>query len=172
VNAEPNPDSLTTIRGFMTDSSYFRVQMEVEIPIYGTATGFEARDTFAINLDNASDVTYVEFKVVTENEIALDVALQLYFADAQNVILDSMFTQAPIIMGAAPVDAGGEPIGTTEKITFSKFEADRLDGIRDAKKLFMKSNFSTSENGAKSVKVYRDNEVRVRAGMKLGVKNR
>jgi hypothetical protein len=172
VNAVPNPDSLTSIRGFMTDSSYFRVQMEVEIPIYGTATGFEARDTFAINLDNASDVTYVEFKVVTENEIALDVALQLYFADAQNVVLDSMFTQAAIIMAAAPVDAGGEPIGTTEKITFSKFEADRLDGIQSAKKLFMKSNFSTSGNGAQSVKVYKDNEVRVRAGMKLGVKNR
>lgn len=169
VDAVPNPDSLTSIRGFMTDSSYFQAQLEVEIPIYGIATGFEARDTFSINLSNSSDVNFAEFKVVTENDIPLDVAMQLYFADADNVILDSMFTDDLVIMEAAPVDADGEPIGTTEKITFSKYDAERYDGIRTARKLFMKANFSTANNGTQSVKVYKDDEVRIRVGMKLGV---
>jgi len=155
----------------MTDSSYFKVQMEVNLPIHGLATGFEARDTFAINLDNSSDVIYAEFKVVTENEIALDVAIQLYFADTVGVILDSMFIEDPVVMGAAPVDAEGKPTGATEKITFREFDEERFDGIRDAKKLLMKANFSTADNGTQSVKVFRDNEVRIRAGMKIGVRD-
>lgn len=171
VDAVPNPDSLTSIRGFMTDSSYFKVQMEVDLPIHGLATGFEARDTFGINLTNSSDVIYAEFKVVTENEIALDVAMQLYFADTLGVILDSMFIEDPVIMAAAPVDAEGNPIGATEKITFSDFDEERFDGIREATQLLMKANFSTINNGAQPVKVFRDNEVRIRAGMKLGVRD-
>ncbi|MFT4665488.1 MAG: hypothetical protein ACI9VN_000161 [Patescibacteria group bacterium] len=171
VDAVPNPDSLTSIRGFMTDSSYFKVQMEVDIPIHGLATGFEARDTFAINLSNSSDVIYAEFKVVTENEIALDVTMQLYFADMLGVILDSMFIEDPVIMGAAPVDGDGNPTGATEKITFSKFDEERFEGIRGATKLLMNAKFSTTNNGTQSVKVYRDNEVRIRAGMKLGIRD-
>ncbi len=171
VDAVPNPDSLTSIRGFMTDSSYFKVQMEVDLPIYGLASGFEARDTFAINLSNSSDVIYAEFKVVTENEIGLDVAMQLYFADTLGVVLDSMFTTDPIIMEAAPVDIDGNPIGATEKITFSEYDEDRFEGIREATQLLMKANFSTANDGTQSVKVYKDNEVRIRAGMKLGVRD-
>jgi hypothetical protein len=44
-DAVANPDSNATIRGFMTDSSFMNVQVEVELPMYGAATGFEVRDT-------------------------------------------------------------------------------------------------------------------------------
>ncbi|MFK7809510.1 MAG: hypothetical protein AB8F74_17030 [Saprospiraceae bacterium] len=170
VNAIPNPDSITSIRGFMTDTSYFRVQMEVELPIYGIATGFEARDTFSINLSESDNVTHAEFKIVTENEIPLDVGLQLYFADDSNQVLDSMFIDDPVVMAAAPVDVEGDPIDFIEKITFSTFDEERYDNIRNATKLFMSAQFSTFENGSQSVKVYQDDEVRIRIGMKVGVR--
>ncbi len=170
MDAVPNPDSITSIRGFMTDSSYFNAQVEVELPVYGTASGFEARDTFEIDMD-MEDATHAEFKIVAENEIPLDVGVQLYFANDDNVIIDSLLAADEILMAAAPVDADGKSTMAAEKITFSLFDEARFDGVRSATKLFMNARFSTLNNGAQSVKVFADNEVRIRVGMKLGIRN-
>ena len=169
VDAEPNPDSLTSIRGFLTDSSYFKVQLEAELPIYGRASDFEARDTFSINFDDFDELSSVAFKILTENEIPLDVGIQLYFADEQMVLLDSMFAQNAIIIAAASVDQNGNPTGSTKMTSLSDFDEDRYNGIRSAKHLIMKARFSTSNDGTESVKVYKDNTVQIKVGMKLGI---
>ena len=171
MDAIPNPDSITSIRGFMTDSSYMKLQVEVELPIWGQASGFEARDTFSINLDDMQDATHAEFKIITENEIPLDVGVQIYFADDNNVILDSLLASTEILMEAAPIDNIGKSTGATQKITISGYDDDRFDGIRSASKLFLAARFSTINNGTESVRVHAEDEVRVRVGMKLGVRN-
>ncbi len=171
MDAVPNPDSLTSIRGFVTDSSYIKVQVEVELPIWGSADGFVARDTFATNLDTYDDVSHVEFKIITENEIGLNVGMQIYFADENNVILDSLLSSVETVMEAAPVDDNGNATDVSEKTTFIAFDADRFNNVRSAKKLFLRASFSTVENGTKSIKVYAEDEVRVRVGMKLGITN-
>jgi len=170
MDAVPNPDSLTSIRGFVTDSSYIKVQVEVELPIWGSANGFAARDTFAVNFDTYDDVDHVEFKMITENEIGLNVGMQIYFADENNVLLDSLLPTVETVMLAAPVDDNGDATDVSEKTTFISFDAARFDKIRNAKQLFLTATFSTIDNGTKSIKVYAEDEVRVRIGMKLGVK--
>jgi len=170
MDAVPNPDSLTSIRGFVTDSSYIKVQVEVELPIWGSADGFIARDTFAVNFDTYGDVDHVEFKMITENEIGLNVGMQLYFADENNVLLDSLLPTVETVMAAAPVDNNGNATDVSEKTTFFSYDATRFDRIRNAKKLFLNATFSTIDNGTQSIKVYADDEVRVRIGMKLGIK--
>lgn len=170
MDAVPNPDSLTSIRGFVTDSSYIKVQVEVELPIWGSADGFAARDTFAVNFDTYDDVDHVEFKMITENEIGLNVGMQIYFADENNILLDSLLPTIETVMVAAPVDDEGNVTDVSEKTTFISFDADRFDKIRNAKQLFLTATFSTVDNGTKSIKVYANDEVRVRMGMKLGIK--
>ena len=117
IDAVPNPESNTELTGFMTDQSQFSVQLELELPIYGTAEGFVTRDSFDVNFEEYENVDFAEFKLTTENGIPLEVAMQVYFANDNGVIIDSLFTANEIILAAAPVDIQGNVIGTTEKFS-------------------------------------------------------
>ena len=170
LDAIPNPDQDTAIRGFLTDSSYFRVQVEVNLPIYGTAVGFEARDTFSIDFTEEDKVDYVEFKLIADNGIPVEVGLQAYFADANGAILDSLFVPSEIILGAAPVDGEGLVTSRVEKTTFATFDSERFENIRSAKNVFLNASFSTSNDGMDEVKIFSDQNVEFRMGMKIGIK--
>jgi hypothetical protein len=52
-----NADISQRITGFLTDSSKFNLQVELEVPMEGTAKNFEVNDTFPINLATAQEVT-------------------------------------------------------------------------------------------------------------------
>jgi len=171
TDAIPNPDENTAIRGFLTDSSYFRVQVEVEMPIHGTAAGFEARDTFDIDFGEEERVDHVEFKLIADNGIPVDVGLQAYFADASGTILDSLFlSDQALILEAAEVNSDGEVTNRVEKITINTFESDRYANIKTAKKVFLNASFSTVNDGTESVRIYSDQDVKFRMGMKIGIK--
>jgi len=171
LDAIPNPDENTAIRGFLTDSSYFRVQVEVEMPIHGTAAGFEARDTFDIDFGEEERVDHVEFKLIADNGIPVDVGLQAYFADASGTILDSLFlSDQALILEAAEVNSDGEVTNRVEKTTINTFESDRYANIKTAKKVFLNASFSTVNDGTESVRIYSDQDVKFRMGMKIGIK--
>ena len=69
--------------------------------------------------------------------------------------------------GFAEVNANGMVTTPSTKITLIPFEANRLDNIRSAKQLILSAAFSTVNNGNQSIKVFADQEIDVRVGMKL-----
>ncbi|MFT5384017.1 MAG: hypothetical protein ACI81W_001417, partial [Saprospiraceae bacterium] len=170
LDAIPNPDSDTTIRGFLTDSSFFKVQVEVNLPIYGTAIGFEARDTFSVDFSEYEDADHVEFKLIADNGIPVEVGLQAYFADRDGNVLDSLFIPADVIMEAAPVDGGGLVTSRVEKTTYATINNERFQKIKAAKNIFLNASFSTTNNGIDEVKIFSDQNVAFRMGMKIGIK--
>lgn len=169
LDAIPNPDENTAIRGFLTDSSLFKVQVEVNLPIYGTAVGFEARDTFSVDFSEYERAEEVEFKFIADNGIPIEVGLQAYFADINNNILDSLFMPAAIILEAAPVDGEGEVLNRVSKTTFATFDSERFQNIREAKRVFINASFSTSNDGNDEVKIFSHQNVEFRMGMKVGI---
>lgn len=170
VDAVTNPDNNTGIIGFITDSSYYKVEMEVELPLYGRASGFAVRDTIDLDFDNYDDVDEVEFKVVADNGIPLDVAIQGYFVDANNVVIDSLLPAQQTLVQAAPVNANGEVTGTQQKITFIPYDEVRFARLREnAVRLWLYAAFSTNNNGTTSVRVRNTQDVRIRIGAKLRV---
>ena len=140
------------------------------MPIYGTAIGFEARDTFPVDFGEYDNVDYVEFKLITDNDIPVEVGMQAYFADASGNILDSLFTPAQVVLEGAPVDGNGLVINPVEKTTFSTLESERFQNIKSAKSIYIRASFSTSNDGNDAVKVFSDQNVDFRMGMKIGVK--
>ena len=175
IDAVPNPDQDTTIRGFSTDSSEFRVRVELELPIYGTASGFAVTDTFEADFKEYENVEFVEFKIISENGIPLEVLSQIYFVKSipgggdDVEILDSLFQIEERILEAAPVNAEGETIGQETKTTFAKMNATRFNNIRTADKILVSSAFQTYSNGQQLVKVYADQKVELRMGMRVGI---
>ncbi|MFN7118707.1 MAG: hypothetical protein ACK4TA_18050 [Saprospiraceae bacterium] len=172
VDAVTNPDNNTGIIGFITDSSFYKVEMEVELPLYGRASGFAVRDTIDLDFSNYDDVDDVEFKLVVDNRIPLDVAVQGYFVNANNVIIDSLLAAPQTLIQAAPVGSNGEVTGAQQKITFIPYDEARFARLRDnAERLWLNAAFSTNNNGATSVRVLSTQDVRIRLGAKLGVRN-
>ena len=104
VDAITNPDNDDAIRGFMTDSSRYVANVEVELPIYGRASGFAAIDTFDIDFSDFQDIKEVEFKLITKNDLPLEVGMELYFEDQAGKVVDSLFTGITPVLAPAPVD--------------------------------------------------------------------
>lgn len=173
VDAISNPDGIQEI-GFMLDTSFFKVQVSVELPFRGRVNNFKARDVFNVNFDSYDDVEYIEFKMVVDNQIPLGIDVQMYFADANEIIIDSLYTGSTNILSPAPVNQSGDVTGTeTETVTFATIDAAKFNRIKDAKKLIVEGSFFTtaaSTNNPSIVNLKADQEVNIRMGMKVGTK--
>ena len=170
IDGLTNPDQNTTIIGFMTDSSKFELQVEVEVPMIGKAKNFEINDTFNINLSQATDVTQAEFKIITDNGMPIELSLQGYFATSNGAIIDSIYTAKSPILRGATVSTAGLPTGITTTENLITINAEKLKKVRGATKLILRNSFSTTNNGAVPVKLTSTQGVRVRIGVRFGVK--
>ncbi|MEZ4957873.1 MAG: hypothetical protein R2825_30220 [Saprospiraceae bacterium] len=168
VDARMNPDTNATLRGFISEESFYKIQVEVDLPLHGRASGFGVTDEFNIDLSGYGDVLEAEFKVVAENETPLDIVGQAYFLDGTGAILDSLFDAgASTIVGAALVDLDGNVISPTTEISFATFDAARFDSVRVAEKIFIEAFFSTTNEGQQSVKALAGQQAEIRMGLKL-----
>lgn len=175
--ANPTNEDETDV-GFLTCDSRMRVQIDVELPIHGQASGFAAfdtlkLDTFDLNVDfkEYGAVDWAEFKLVCDNGLPLDVFTQVHFLDENDQVIDSLLNGPQNIVAAAPVDANGIVIEPLEKITYINMTKDRFDLIRTAKKMLLTTLFYSYNNGTVPVKVYATDAVSIRMGAKVGVHN-
>lgn len=169
ISAATNPGNGGT-RGFITDQSFYKVRVEVELPLFGRASGFVARDTFDIRLGDLEGVDFAEFKLFTKNELPLDIELQGYFLDENNQILDSLFQIQQLVVQGAPTNAQGISTGVSTRSTLIPFSEERLARIKSARRILVNTAFSTINGGTSSIKVLAHQKVRIQLGAKLGKK--
>ncbi len=165
-----NPDPSVKTTGFMTDTSSFKLQVDLDLPIYGSAKNFVVSDTFPIDLSNYTNVTNAEFKVITDNGMPIDLAMQGFFANANGTVIDSFYTNSTVVLKGAPVGSDGLPRSIQTNESSVKVEADKLKRVLPAKKLIIRYSFSTTNNGSVPVKLTSTQDVRVRIGIKFGIK--
>jgi len=170
VNALTNPDNNPNIRGFITDESFYRVRVEVELPLHGRAAGFAATDTLDINLGDLSAVDFATFQLYTVNELPLDVELQAYFLDENGIVLDSLFSGRQLVVKGAPVNSAGFSNGSGSKVNEVEFPEARFSRIKNARKVALNGVFSTTNNQTQSIKVLADQNIRIKLGAILGSK--
>ncbi|MCB0662015.1 MAG: hypothetical protein KDC24_04710 [Saprospiraceae bacterium] len=168
VEAITNPDQDEDIRGFITENSEYLFIVEMDLPLYGRASGFTVTDTLDWELSGYDDITHAEFKIVSENELGVEVRLQGYFIDDNGQVLDSLFEKKEPVLSAAPVDDSGEVVGIGKSTLYSPFSAEEFDKIRSATKIVLSSEFFTTDNGQKSVRVKKDQQMNIRMGLKFG----
>lgn len=177
VDAISNPDQ-TPVIGFMTDTSYFQVQVAVDLPFRGHVKNFKGRDTFNVNFEQYDQVEYVEFKMIAENEIPLGIGVQVYFVGndemGNEILLDSLYATDENILTPAPVDSNGDVTGeVATKETYTMINATQFENIRKAKKMIIDGTFfTTGVNNSPSpvVNLKTDQDVNIRMGMKVGTK--
>lgn len=169
VSANTNPDGNTDVRGFVTDSSFYKVRVDVDLPLYGWAINFGVRDTFDLSLSDLESADYAEFKMVTENAMPVAIGVQGYFRDANGVVLDSLYEASTRVIKGAPIGIDGRPTGIEETVTFSDFPEERFKNIKTATELEVVATFFTTTDGEQSVQILNDQDVKVKLGAILGV---
>jgi len=155
-----NPAS-TVVDNFMLDTSSVGVRLELEVPLYGRALTFTLQDTNDFSLDdvnNIDDLANIQFNVNTLSYFPFDASLQLYLADTNNVIIDSIFDGIQVvhkaaIPGPAPEYKVTEPVHNMTSVYVS---GTKLDNLKKAKKIILSASMSTFDEGTKLIKIYSD----------------
>lgn len=169
VDAISNPDSIVGLRGFITDSSFYKIKVAVDLPLHGRASGFGVVDSFDVDFSSYDELKEIEFKMVADNEMPLGIEGQAYFLDENGVVLDSLYDSKSILVEAAPVNSEGIVTAPVTRINFSTFDSERFDRISTAKTLALHVFFSTTNGGQQSVKAFSDQFVEIRMGMKIKI---
>lgn len=152
-----NPDRDTSRIGFMTDSSEFIVQVEVRLPLEGSAKDFEVQDTFDFELPvvEGAQVDSGEVKLILDNQMPLDVATQLYLIDDNDMIIDSLFNEETVIL------SNRNEVVNTFLIPFDK---ERYEKWKLANRVVSLAKFSTVDY-PNSVAVYASDFIELKMGL-------
>jgi hypothetical protein len=159
--------------GFITDESNIKLQMRVEMVLEGSVRNFGAEQTMSLDFGQfgsleSEGIEDVEFKIVTENGTPISSSMQIYFRDENETYIDSLFTGgARDIIRSAPVNGQGTSAGTTRTEEFVPMTAARFDRIRSAKDAFLKTYFTTANNGETFVKLLATDKIVVKMGVKV-----
>ena len=155
-------------KSFAREDSFFDLDINVEIPFEGKAQGFYYERTEDFNIEDFDGADEADFKLLAENNIPLDIRLQMYFLDAGNQVIDSLFsnTQTPVLFGA-PIDASGLANGSTKTTLQSIFRSERFNGVKDAIKTKTTFSLNTPGLGSTSVILSEGQDITISTGVKL-----
>lgn len=170
IDAIGNPDEDSTIIGFLTDSSFIRINVRVELPLSGWANDFAARDTLDFEIEKIDEIKNAEFKMVFSNGMPLELTSQVYLTDADYEVIDSMFIGELLTVGSPDVNAEGEAVGQRSTIRFETFSSERLDALDQVRHAILEVGFLTKDAPQKSVTITSEDILDFRVGAKFKFK--
>jgi len=178
IDGDPNPDSDDSIRGFFTDSSEVNINIELELPLYGSASGFTLTDTIVPSFPTPPvEFGGAELKLITDNELPLDLGIQMHFVDSLDNVLTTLFTEGITnIISSADVDnngvvlkdGNGKPV-PKESTIFIDLSSETYSKLAKSNKVIIEAAFSTYQNGAVPVKIFSSHNINLRMGVKFKI---
>jgi hypothetical protein len=169
IDAGANPDMDESITGFVNDESFFRVSVDVELPLNGSVNNLVLQDTLDLDLSDLDldDANSAEFKNVIVNNFPADITLQSYLYTESGVLIDSLF-QTRLAMPGAPVDVNtGIANATDEIISYEDFDGERLQNIKKTKKMLINVKINTNQVSDGPLWIYNDYGIKFKVGAKV-----
>ncbi|MCX7863284.1 MAG: hypothetical protein N2449_09860 [Bacteroidales bacterium] len=178
TNTMMNPP-FTAQYNYLTDTSRFAVNLEVELPLWGRSTQWIIQDTvpfdFAefykdstVDLDNIEFVK-LQFNIV--NAMPTEAKVQIYLTDTLYNIIDSVFTpQNMMILQSGVINSQGKVISPTKKNTQVTYTGNQLAHLTNVKKALLRAYINTTNNGNTNVRFYSNNYIDIKAGIQVQAK--
>lgn len=171
MNAISNPENDPNTKGFVKYDSRFDVDLELEVPVHFRAEDFVFETTTELDTDIFEDIESAEFKLITENGLPIDAGVQVYFLDANNMVLDSLFNNVGgSLIPSAKVDANGRVTSTSTGEHIAEISANRIQNFENATQIAIHSILSTTDGGNTAAKFYTDYSMTFQLGVKAKVK--
>ncbi|MFO7723618.1 MAG: hypothetical protein R6V49_10400 [Bacteroidales bacterium] len=156
---------------FVIDTSYFEVEVEIEIPLEGYASGFTLQDTldfsFEEDFEQIDQIEWILFRLNAESTFPIEAVAQVVFLDSAYTLLDSLFKTASVVVpgatpGPPPFYKATQPVYRTQDI---KLDAAQIRNIRKSKYILLRGALSTAGGGNKIVRIYTDNYLQISFGV-------
>lgn len=125
-------------RVFINSDSRVAVKVSLELPFHGSSAGLTLEDTAdfdAGSVEGIEIIDWLNIRMQVKNEIPLSLGVQLYFLDAQNKVLDSLFQPYRQLIEAAKVDASGNVTSAYEDLYDIAFDKAKINSILQSKKI-------------------------------------
>lgn len=174
INSWSNPLGATHAN-FVIDTSRFKVDMEIDLPLYGTAKDFVLMDTVPINLDQtvSDNVESALFRIYNLNGFPLDINMQAYFTDTLYNKLDSLVIPNQVIIPSAVVSSTtGMVVASTQKTYDAVVNKARFANLKTAKHVLLKAVAATTNGGNTNVKIYSTYRLDVKLGVQVQIKSK
>lgn len=169
LTAIANPEDDQDLKVFIEDTSTFKAQLVVEVPVVGSTQSFTAKETFEVPFEDIDQIAEGEFKLIVENELPIGAQLQFYFIKGNKEIIDSLFQDIPQLVEAAAVDGSGNVTVAAETTTFIPVEADKMKNIIEADRVQVNAIFQTAGGGQQDVVIKADQMINFRMGLKFKI---
>ena len=151
-----NPDGYTH-SNFALDTSRFGLALKVELPLYGNTGYLLMYDTMNFDFAKSAyntpgEVKTIRFQLSMVTDMPVEIEPQVFFADANFHVLDSLFS-VPAVIRAADIDAEGKAVPTKIDPIWVDFPPERLPNIENARYLIARGKMRTG-NAPSPVKFY------------------
>lgn len=167
---------LTSGNNFLLDSSRLKVKLNVEVPLWGSASGIVLKDTLDVDLENAesSEIISASLKLKLINQFPLDGDVQFILMDANYETIGALLlpNQTHIIKGSI-VDSDGELQAAGAYLGTIDLDDAQLKKLFEAKHIVLTATLQTSRNSAgeaTDVKFMADYFLAIEAGILANLK--
>jgi hypothetical protein len=128
----------TKERNFINFNSVLEFEVDVDVPLHGTADGFilEHQVDFSTDIENVEELESATLRLFVQNEFPIDVGLQVYFVDSTGKVLDSLITPYQLILKSALVGSDGKLIeaqSTTLDFVLDQARLKRIESATEAR---------------------------------------
>ena len=158
-------------KAFILDTSRLQIDVSASLPLEGIAGSFSMQDTFDFALPAAVEqVQFSTLKVITQNGFPLAADLQIFFANEQGMIIDSLFSgPGESIITAAETNAAGVVTNSSTMITEITMPAAWWNHLYDEAitKIIVRGSLSTPPGAA--VSIYSNYSIVINAGLSLQI---
>ncbi len=157
---------------FITDTSRFTVDAELELPLEGYAYGFTFSDTipftFSETIENIENIESLMIRINVDNGFPVELLSQVIFLDSNNVTLFDLMDAPENVIESALIDANGRVNQNTLKITDININETKIEQISEARYIVVNAvSQSLDGNNGTVVEFYDDYKLNVKIGMQV-----
>lgn len=164
-----NPAGQAETPNFIDANSQLRIDARLELPLQGFAYGFMVVDTVEFTFDeDVEEVDWVKIRLNATNGFPVDLHAQVFLADVNYNIIETLLTDAQAVLVSGHTDANGRVVQPTQKITDILIPREQIDMLLDAAYLIIRADANTlNGTSGEVVGIYEDNFVDLRLGMQV-----
>ena len=144
----------------------------MELPAFGRSEKWEF--DFPAKVDpidfDLKIIEEAEFSILIENDFPIEIALQLYILDSNEMVIDSLLDNDEYFIESAQIGTDYRPVSTTKAVTKIIVNRTRLDNVAQMRMVKAVLTVSTKNKGTEDVKIFADSRLDLKIGLRTKIK--
>lgn len=160
----------TVYTNFITDSSQFKIDMELDLPLEGTASNFVFQDTvpYSFDINNPDQIKSITVRAYIDNGFPIDVGMRLAFVDSAYNVIDELVNPVyQLVMPSASIGANGMVSSSTSSSHDFVIPTSVISQVKKVKHILIGAVANTINSGNTNVKIYNFYHLDVRIGVNV-----